>query len=675
MMTVLKILLEMTVMASVMIGIVLVIRMGMSRKMNPTVMLLLWIMILVRLCLPITFTSPVHISDLIPEQAVIEQVGDEIQPGVAPELPESFPAQTSGTAVDISRSQTEKSAIPRIGAQISLFSQIDEFFKSIPIWGAVICIWALGVLFILLITIRRAALFRRKLYICKPIADDKILQIILQHKQNTGIKKDIKVLECNCLPAPAVFGHFKPCILLPTLFIKSVDISSMRGILLHEIYHIKRHDILINYIWLVAKALHWFNPLVWMAYKLFQDDVELCCDQMVVSNLGEDDRLKYSQSLVEAARFSRQNYWNPVPVITTALNENKFKLKERVIRLIKPQKKSRVFVMVSVLLAMFMFIVCFTTVCQLTPDKAEAVGETEEETAPLDEAEKEDLEEETVEEENVEEKTSGILNESKIVYSSGRDGNWEIYVMDSDGKNQVRLTDNDSSDVNPCWSPDGSKIAFESDRDGNWEIYVMDSDGKNQVRLTDNDSEDAYPFWSPDGSKIAFESDRDGNWEIYIMDSDGKNQVVLTTGKNSMDGFPSWCPDGSMITYSSDRDGNWEIYVMDSDGKNQVRFTDNDSSDLNPYWSSNKSKIAFESDRDGNWEIYIMDSDGKNQVRLTDNDSSDVNPCWSPDGSKIAFESDRDGNWEIYVMDFDGKNQVRLTDNDSSEANPSWFQK
>ncbi|MFP6642604.1 MAG: protein kinase, partial [Candidatus Latescibacterota bacterium] len=67
-------------------------------------------------------------------------------------------------------------------------------------------------------------------------------------------------------------------------------------------------------------------------------------------------------------------------------------------------------------------------------------------------------------------------------------------------------------------SPDGSKIAFVSDRDGNHEIYVMDSDGSNQTRLTSNYASDYDPSWSPDGSKIAFGSDRDGFGDIYVMD-------------------------------------------------------------------------------------------------------------------------------------------------------------
>ena len=77
-------------------------------------------------------------------------------------------------------------------------------------------------------------------------------------------------------------------------------------------------------------------------------------------------------------------------------------------------------------------------------------------------------------------------------------------------------------------STDGTKIAFVSNRDGNYEIYVMNSDGTGQTRLTHDPGEDTWPVWSPDGRRIAFASDRDGNYEIYVMNADGTNQTRLT---------------------------------------------------------------------------------------------------------------------------------------------------
>ena len=189
----------------------------------------------------------------------------------------------------------------------------------------------------------------------------------------------------------------------------------------------------------------------------------------------------------------------------------------------------------------------------------------------------------------------------RIVFSSDRDWdkgdhNSEIYVMDADGKNQQRLTENPNEDRSPSWSPDGKRIVFSSGRDGHfigefgitYEIYVMDADGKNQQRLTENRRYDRSPSWSPDGERIAFSSDRKGdfeNFEIYVMDADGKNQQRLTENRVD-DGSPSWSPDGERIAFSSNReeDGSKEIYVMDADGGNQRNLTNHPHSDVSPAW-------------------------------------------------------------------------------------------
>ena len=284
--------------------------------------------------------------------------------------------------------------------------------------------------------------------------------------------------------------------------------------------------------------------------------------------------------------------------------------------------------------------------------------------------------------------------QARIAFMSDRDGNWEIYVMDADGGNQRRLTNNPSRDISPSWSPDGKRIAFESDRDGHpdvipgWftsEIYVMDNDGGNQQKLTNNPSRDTSPSWSPDGKRIAFQSDRDGNFnvEIYVIDADGSNPQNLTNNPTA-DYFPSWSPDGKRIVFSAVREGHFknglnltfEIYVMDADGDNQQRLTENRKNDWFPSWSPDGERIAFAADRKGdfeNFEIYVMDADGGNQQKLTENRVYDWSPSWSPDGERIVFMSERDGNPQIYVMDADGGNQQNLTNNPHVDVSPAWL--
>ena len=276
--------------------------------------------------------------------------------------------------------------------------------------------------------------------------------------------------------------------------------------------------------------------------------------------------------------------------------------------------------------------------------------------------------------------------QARIAFVSERDGNPEIYVMDADGANQRRLTNNPHDDWSPSWSPDGKRIVFFSDRDGHvhakhgwftFEIYVIDADGRNPQNLTNNVGDDRSPSWSPDGKQITFVSERDGNREIYVIDADGRNPQRLTENPNE-DDFPSWSPDGKQIVFSSARAGqfDYEIYVIDTDGRNPQRLTENLKTDWDPVWSPDGERIAFTSDRKAdfeNFEIYVMDTDGGNQHRLTENRVDDWSPSWSPDGERIAFMSERDGNPEIYVMDSNGKNLQNLTNNPHDDWSPSWF--
>ncbi len=240
-----------------------------------------------------------------------------------------------------------------------------------------------------------------------------------------------------------------------------------------------------------------------------------------------------------------------------------------------------------------------------------------------------------------------------LAFTSAREGNKQVYVMDADGQNITRLTYHDAENLEPSWSPDGRRITFLSLRDGNWEVYVMDADGHNPTRLTYHDAEDKDPVWSPDGRRMAFTSLRDGNWEVYVMDADGHNPIRLTYhGADNWD--PVWSPDGRRMAFTSLRDGNWEVYVMDADGHNPIRLTYHGADNHLPSWSPDGRRMAFTSLRDGNWEVYVMDADGHNPIRLTYHPSQDWSPIWSPDGERMAFSSFRDGNWNVYLLTLGG---------------------
>jgi Tol biopolymer transport system component len=196
----------------------------------------------------------------------------------------------------------------------------------------------------------------------------------------------------------------------------------------------------------------------------------------------------------------------------------------------------------------------------------------------------------------------------------------ELYVMGADGSNPTFLANGGSA----AWSPDGTKIAFVSEG----EIYIMDADGTNAVRLTVDPLFDGSPAWSPDGTKIAFFSGREGGG-IFVMDANGANPTRLTASN----GFDlDWSPDGTQIAFAgvSSTQTNPQIYVINANGSSETRLTNNTFSDSSPTWSPDGQRIAFETDRTGDPEIFAIDANGANPTNLTNNPSFDFAPDWAP---------------------------------------------
>ena len=278
-----------------------------------------------------------------------------------------------------------------------------------------------------------------------------------------------------------------------------------------------------------------------------------------------------------------------------------------------------------------------------------------------------------------------------ISYVSNQTGNFDIHIMDTNGKYLNNLTDYPADEFDPTWSPEGRFLGYVSNRDGNAEIYVMDTRTREHQRLTHAPSTDSRPTWSPDGRWIAFVSDRRGSSDIYKMDANGENIRQLTkTGNN---GSPAWSPDGQWIVFFSKSDQRFNLYVMTSEGKGLRLLIPAKLRDLLPIawdagytWSPGGRQIAF-----GTWELQlrpknfalgvpdealpllenpkprvpvtlsVFDMDAENiqkltQVRLVEQRfSSPVlqisRPAWSPNGDWIAYSISDVGKQEEFSAD------------------------
>jgi len=265
-------------------------------------------------------------------------------------------------------------------------------------------------------------------------------------------------------------------------------------------------------------------------------------------------------------------------------------------------------------------------------------------------------------------------NQTRIVFSSARVLNHEIWVMNADGTDQKQLTFTSNNSGYPSWSPDGSTILFTrwwlvgpGVRSG---LFRMKSDGSEEACL--DSIPDAYygsPHSSPDGTKIVCErSGPGGSREVWLLDADGSNPINLTPG-GARGAYPEWSPDGTRIVYSRETAIGWRIYTMRPDGSDTLKVLETgvaNSNQYQPSWSPDGRSIVYVDDHgvhtttDFAW-IDIADTDGTNirpVTPLTDGIRSE--PCWSPDGLRIAYRDDIYPA-DIFSVNPDGRNVVNVS--------------
>jgi Tol biopolymer transport system component len=250
----------------------------------------------------------------------------------------------------------------------------------------------------------------------------------------------------------------------------------------------------------------------------------------------------------------------------------------------------------------------------------------------------------------------------RIVFTSSRDGNPELYAMNPDGTQVTRLTFDAADDFSPAFSADGTKIAWGRQTPFDREIWVMNADGTGQTNVTNHPAFDMLPSWAPDGQQIAFQSERGcfhcAN-DVVVANADGSNPTVRTATQSGVNNYaPKFSPDGSKLLFFSNRENPnnlpYDIFVMNRDGTGTQKLSNGPGNDFYPSWSPDGSRIVFEAERDGNSEIYVMNADGSAPTRLTNDPAYDSLPVFSPDGSTILFYSNRSGTGRMYTMNADG---------------------
>ena len=359
-------LLECTAMASIVILAVLLARAALGRKLTAAALLALWALALARMLLPMALPSPVHLDALLPRPVSVLAA----MPGTAMAEQPAAPAARAGnnTSVTPSSPALQPSGLSPYPAGASA---PGRSWRPMDPWAWGAAIWAAGALATVLLAALHGRRLNRAVRLCPPLSHGPIVDQVNALRAELGVRRPVKVLRCDFAPAPMVYGLRRPALLLPPQY-ASADASALRGVLLHELAHIRRGDLLQERLWLLARAIHWFNPLVHLACRLRRDDAELACDALALRRMDAPARLHYGEMLLAAAREQNSRHLRTAAALLGGSG-----IGQRLRALALPRQTSPSAAALSAVLALVMIVGCFTTACQPTPSKPAVISKND----------------------------------------------------------------------------------------------------------------------------------------------------------------------------------------------------------------------------------------------------------------------------------------------------------
>jgi TolB protein len=251
-----------------------------------------------------------------------------------------------------------------------------------------------------------------------------------------------------------------------------------------------------------------------------------------------------------------------------------------------------------------------------------------------------------------------------------------LFAVNIDGTGGVDLTPAGYTDVRSfAWSPDGRRVVFSAIQNGDLdpELFLMNAEGGDVRRLTDNHLPDSQPSWSPDSRSIAFTSIRTGLAQVYRMRTDGTGQKRLTAKAVACDS-PAWSPRGTLIAFHCST-ASEKIWLMHPDGTHvHALLRQTRTMDVDPAWSPDGRLLAFaRSNPPPFWRprgIWTIKPDGAGLRQLLPNGAD---PTFSRDGKAVAFVWEQNGNQELYTASASGTGIAQITMTYGVvEAAPDW---
>ncbi|KPK34804.1 MAG: hypothetical protein AMJ65_17905, partial [Phycisphaerae bacterium SG8_4] len=462
----------------------------------------------------------------------------------------------------------------------------------------------------------------------RPLMNGDMLELFEECKTQMDIQSLLVVVPSSHVRSPGLFGFVRPRLLLPKEMIESANREEMQYVFLHELAHLKRHDIYLGWLTSLLQILHWFNPLVWFAFYRMRTDRELACDALVLTRTGQDKSQEYGGAILGLVRrFSRSR---PLPAIA-GIMENRSQLKRRIAMITQFTSNSYRWSPLAVI-----FIVVLACI-SLPNGKRTRASETNP-AMPVSAM--------TVRRVGYEWRGPFANLSPDGTYMSDRD--WETGALVirelATGKSRILVSggsDETGSPLVSAVSPDSKEVAYlrHDPKKNASSLNIVSLDGEDHRVLCEGKW--LMPRdWSSDGKKILAVVEENDIWQmVWISASDGSLEHIVPVG-TSYPGKLDVSPDGRFIAYDCrqpEDTSKRDVFVFDLRENRELSIINHPADDRFLGWTPDGKHMFFISDRTGTWDAWLLTvANGKPQgfPKLTRHGIGNITPIgFTPQGS------------------------------------------
>lgn len=607
--------------ASVLVLLVLAAQWLCGRRLAPKWRYALWLLVVVRLLLPVTppsrwslfnYGTVEHVSAPEFDWWMGAETGERAlaDSPEAPAVARPPSADRSNAFAPISGDRPDQK--PKPASESIIRATVIFLRRNLG------SIWFLGVLVLSTRLAWGNYLFELQLRRRRPIAEPAVLALFEECRQTMDVRRPLTLLEAPELDGPALFGCFRLKLLLPEKMIEAFSPAELRHVFLHELAHIRRWDAAVNWLTTILQTLHWFNPVLWFAFHRMRADREVACDELALARANEAESKPYGQTVLKVL----EGFTGPtaIPGLVGIL-EDKTQIKRR-IHMIAQFKKNSAWPVLATVVLMGLGLVSLTDA--QTKRGAEKLSESS--------------------------------LEGKTPRDASKAGNSVLQRPSAPGLTLRKVMELPYDLVTPQHiAPDGRSLVGLSrgPRFGDGPPVVLDLTTGSMRRLEAPTL--SFVRFSPDGKRISIWR-RD---ELQLLDLEtGKISQTYRNEAIRYTTAVNWSPDGKSVLAVWSKTNGADVIALVSIRNGEARELktfETNSYPPNCLFSPDGRWIAYDfrywapKERGGE-DIRLMAVDGSGDVPLGDHPAEDYLLGWAPSGDRILFASNRRGSWDAYTI-------------------------